>query len=170
MCIACNPGAAAYLQARREFLGAMVGLGVLAVGGAALSPAAHAGTAAVASAGPADLIFHNGPIITMAPHPHPHPHAEALAVRDGRILAVGAKDQVWQHHGPNTELVDLKGRALLPGFIDPHMHSAMAILSEWLDVTPFSTRTLADAMARSARQPARSGPVNGCVHRASTRR
>ncbi|WP_353099313.1 amidohydrolase [Stenotrophomonas lactitubi] len=148
MCIACNPGAAAYLQARREFLGAMVGLGVLAVGGAALSPAAHAGTAAVASAGPADLIFHNGPIITMAPHPHPHPQAEAVAVRDGRILAVGAKEQVWQHHGPNTELVDLKGRALLPGFIDPHMHSAMAILSEWLDVTPFSTRTLADAMAK----------------------
>lgn len=140
MCIVCNPGAAAYLTARREFLGAMVGLGVLAVGGAALPGRAAASTGD--AGGPADRIFHNGPIITMAQHAR----AEALAVRAGRILAVGNKADVWKHHGPRTELVDLRGRALLPGFVDPHMHSAMAILSEWLDVTPFSTATLAEAI------------------------
>ena len=48
--------------------------------------------------------------------------AEALAVKDGRILIVGAEDAVLQHRGRDTEVVDLGGGALLPGFIDAHSH------------------------------------------------
>ncbi len=48
--------------------------------------------------------------------------AEAVAVRDGRILAVGGKTEVLAHRGADTELVELQERALLPGFIDSHSH------------------------------------------------
>jgi len=50
------------------------------------------------------------------------PRAEALAIRDGFILAVGAKAEVMRHAGSKTEVVDLAGRALLPGFVDRHGH------------------------------------------------
>ena len=48
--------------------------------------------------------------------------AVALAVRDGRILAVGETQAVFAHRGPDTEMVDLRGRAILPGFVDAHGH------------------------------------------------
>ena len=48
--------------------------------------------------------------------------AEAVALRGGRILAVGDRDDVFLHRGDGTEIVELGGRALLPGFIDGHSH------------------------------------------------
>lgn len=51
--------------------------------------------------------------------------AGAVAVKDGRILAVGAEDTVLALRGENTELIDLDGRALLPGFVDSHGHMFM---------------------------------------------
>jgi predicted amidohydrolase YtcJ len=53
------------------------------------------------------------------------PDAEAVAVRDGRILAVGSKRDVQKAAGKNSEMIDLDGRALLPGFVDPHSHLFM---------------------------------------------
>ena len=47
---------------------------------------------------------------------------EALALRDGRIVAAGNRDEMLPLKGANTRMVDLKGRALLPGFIDAHSH------------------------------------------------
>jgi len=52
------------------------------------------------------------------------PGATALAVRDGRILAIG-NDEVHALAGPATEVVDLRGRLLLPGFQDAHIHAVM---------------------------------------------
>ncbi|MGF6416770.1 putative amidohydrolase YtcJ [Stenotrophomonas sp. AN71] len=154
MCIVCNPGAAAFLQARREFLAGVVGLGVVALAGTAVPSTAFSETRSPALDGPADRIFHGGPIHTLGPKGK----VQAIAVRHGRILATGSREEVMLHRGRHTDVVDLRGRALLPGFIDPHMHSAMAILSDWLDVTPFSTATLADALSKigaaaSARKP-----------------
>lgn len=68
---------------------------------------------------PADLIFHNGAILTMA---EASPRAQALAVREGVIVAVGSESEVLALQGPDTEIIDLEGRALMPGFVDPHTH------------------------------------------------
>ncbi len=67
----------------------------------------------------ADRIFIGGPVLTMSDD---SPRAEAAAVLDGRILAVGAESEVLAHRGDGTEMTDLDGRALLPGFVDGHGH------------------------------------------------
>ncbi|MCC5863868.1 MAG: amidohydrolase [Wenzhouxiangella sp.] len=67
----------------------------------------------------ADLIFYGGPIITMDPD---NPEAEAVAVRHGRIFAVGNRAQIDGLIGSGTEQIDLDGRTLLPGFIEGHGH------------------------------------------------
>ena len=67
----------------------------------------------------ADVIYHGGDVITVNDM---HPTAEAVAVADGKILAVGVKDEVLKHKGQKTKLIDLGGKALLPGFIDGHGH------------------------------------------------
>jgi hypothetical protein len=54
------------------------------------------------------------------------PPANAVAVRDGRIVAVGGAREIRDLAGPRTEVVDLRGRALLPGFQDAHVHPAFA--------------------------------------------
>src|SRR5262245_42780557 len=67
----------------------------------------------------ADTIYTNGLIITVN---DAQPSAEAVAVKDGKILAVGAGDDVMRNKGPSTEVVDLKGRTMIPGFVDGHSH------------------------------------------------
>lgn len=67
----------------------------------------------------ADTIYHGGFIVTVDDK---NPTAEALAVKDGKIISVGKKDDVLKHQGANTKLVDLQGRTMLPGFIDGHAH------------------------------------------------
>lgn len=78
------------------------------------------GTGALAQ--PADRIWSGGPILTMNDAAM---RAEAIAERDGRIVAVGTRDAVMQLRGADTELIDLGGRALLPGFVDAHGHVVM---------------------------------------------
>jgi cytosine/adenosine deaminase-related metal-dependent hydrolase len=53
---------------------------------------------------------------------------EALAVRDGIIVATGVKKNVLSLQGPTTRMLDLQGRALLPGFIDAHSHVVQSTL------------------------------------------
>lgn len=74
----------------------------------------------VHAADPADAIYHNGAILTVN---DAQPTAEAVAVKDGRILAVGAKDEVLKSKGDATKLIDLGGKTMLPGFIDSHGHT-----------------------------------------------
>lgn len=78
----------------------------------------HAQTAAQT----ADHIWSGGPILTMNDAAM---RAEAIAVADGRILAVGSRDTVMKLKGPGTVMVDLQGRTLLPGFVDAHGHVMM---------------------------------------------
>ncbi len=72
-----------------------------------------------AAAQVADLVFVGGTIISVDPR---QPEPEALAVRDGLIAAVGSRGEVLALRGPDTRLIDLEGRSLLPGFIDAHGH------------------------------------------------
>jgi predicted amidohydrolase YtcJ len=75
-----------------------------------------------AVSGEADLIYSGGPIVTIN---DAQPSAEAVAVRGGRILAVGTRAQVEATRGPGTRMMNLEGRTLLPGFVDPHGHVVM---------------------------------------------
>ncbi|MFG3547668.1 amidohydrolase [Streptomyces sp. NPDC047725] len=68
----------------------------------------------------ADVVFVAGSVHTMDPG---HPRASALAVTGERITAVGGDDEVRALAGPDTVVVDLAGRALLPGFQDAHVHA-----------------------------------------------
>ncbi len=68
---------------------------------------------------PADTIYHGGDVVTIDDR---NPFAEAVAIKDGRIVAVGSKVDVLKLKGANTKLVDLGGKALLPGFVDAHGH------------------------------------------------
>ncbi len=68
----------------------------------------------------ADTIY-VGTIVTVDPEGR---LAEAVAVKDGKILLVGDEGDVLAHRGRDTDVVDLAGTALLPGFIDPHSHIA----------------------------------------------
>src|SRR5260221_8373779 len=67
----------------------------------------------------ADLILHRGLFTTLA---RSQPTATAVAIREGRFLAVGADSEVMALAGPKTKIVDLKGRRVLPGLIDNHLH------------------------------------------------
>lgn len=69
---------------------------------------------------PAHATHVGGDILTMqGPKPA---RVQALAVRGGRIAAVGARDALMRHRAPATEVVDPEGGTLLPGFIDGHGH------------------------------------------------
>ncbi len=67
----------------------------------------------------ADTIYHGGDIVTVN---DAQLTAEAVAVRGGKILAVGSADRVMAHRDGETAVVDLDGRTLLPGFVDAHGH------------------------------------------------
>jgi len=69
----------------------------------------------------ADTLYVNGALLTMNDDA---PRAEALAVQNGMIVAVGANEAVLSLRGPETEVVDLGGNTLVPGFVDAHSHFA----------------------------------------------
>jgi predicted amidohydrolase YtcJ len=84
-----------------------------------LLPVLAAAFAASLLAQPADLVLRNGKIVTMNPVA---PTAQALAVRAGKITAVGADGAASQWIGPNTKVIDLHGMLAIPGFIEGHGH------------------------------------------------
>lgn len=73
----------------------------------------------------ADVIYHGGDVVTIEDK---QPTAEALAVKDGRILAVGSRAKVMEHRGPTTRVIDLAGHCLVPGFLDAHSHYINSLL------------------------------------------
>ena len=72
---------------------------------------------------PADLVLLGGSVMTMDAA---RPRASAVAVRGGRILAVGDDRTVLERSGPRTRRIELAGRTLLPGFTDAHCHPVLA--------------------------------------------
>ena len=106
---------------RRDFIkSASTAGGMLAAGSVVTS--ALSGKKALAGDSPADTIYHGGPILTMTADGD---RAEALAVKDGRILAVGTLAELANRKGPGTHMVNLQGKCLMPGFFDPHSHIVM---------------------------------------------
>ena len=102
------------------------------------------------AAGPAlaqspDTILFNGKIITLDAQSTTQ---EALAVRDGKILAVGSNDDIYTLRGPNTRVVDLAGRTVIPGLIDSHIHAIRAALFYATEVNWIGAKSIPEAMER----------------------
>jgi predicted amidohydrolase YtcJ len=89
--------------------------------------------ACILQAADADLILHNGKVVTVDGR---FSVAQAVAVRDGRITSVGTNQSILRERGPKTEVIDLKGRTVLPGLIDSHVHPLGAGLSEFRQPLP----------------------------------
>ena len=75
----------------------------------------------------ADLVFSGGHVHTVDPA---RPSAEAVAVKDGRIVAIGDVPEIAGHVGQRTRVVDLAGRLLVPGFQDAHVHPVFGGLDQ----------------------------------------
>jgi len=81
-------------------------------------------TSAVAQ--PADLVLRGGNIVTVD---NTWSIARAVAIKDGRFIAVGADAQMAPHIGPNTQVIELGGKTVVPGLIDTHLHQLLAGLN-----------------------------------------
>jgi predicted amidohydrolase YtcJ len=117
-----------------------------AVTGAAASYRAGAQGPPAAAAAPADLLILNGKV-------YPGNGAafeQAVAVRGNRIVAVGASDDLAKLRGPNTEVIDARGGAVMPGFNDPHAHMLSGGL-ELENVNLDGAQTLDECNRASAR-------------------
>ena len=79
-------------------------------------------TSTASAAGPADIVYHGGPIVTVSDR---QPSVEAVAVKDGKIIAVGNKAGVLKMAGDKAKMVHLDGKTMLPGFVDSHSHTYM---------------------------------------------
>ena len=91
---------------------------------------------------PAELILHNGKIVTVNDKFSIH---QAIAIGDGRILAVGTDAEVAKLKGPRTESVNLEGRMVTPGLMDSHTHPSGASLTEFDHPVP-AMETIQDVL------------------------
>src|SRR5436305_2260095 len=100
----------------------------------------------------ADTILVNGKVLTVDPQ---FSIQEAIAIRDGKILAVGKTADVRKLRGPRTRVIDLQGRTVIPGLIDSHLHGIRAALSFSTEVNWIGAPSLDDALGK-IRQGART--------------
>jgi len=99
--------------------------------------------AGAAQAQPADTILLDGKIVTFDSAP-----AEALAVRDGRIAAIGRSADIRTLIGPATQVIDLAGRTVIPGLTDSHIHAIRAGLTYTTEVHWIGAHSIAEALDR----------------------
>ncbi|MGJ3702525.1 amidohydrolase [Variovorax sp. AFSI2.2] len=104
---------------------------------------------------PADFIVTNAKIATLDAA---STTAQALAVREGRVVAVGGAGEMRAFSGPGTRTVDAGGRTVIPGLIDSHMHAVRAALSYSTEVNWIGAGTIAEAMARIRTAASRARP------------
>src|SRR5438874_8397504 len=108
-------------------------------------------TLAALFAQPVDLVLRNGKIVTMNPAP---PTAQAIAVRAGKITALGDDRTAASWIGPATKVIDLHGMLAIPGFIEGHGHfTGLGEFRMNLDLREARTwEDILDQVARAARQ------------------
>ena len=105
--------------------------------------------------GAPDLILHRGLFTTLD---RSNPTASAAAIKDGKFTAVGRSEDVLPLGGPSTSIIDLKGRRILPGLIDNHLHIIRGGLNFNMELRWDGVRSLADAMAMLKSQVAITPP------------
>ena len=117
----------------------LTGFAALASGLGLRSGSAEAQSATTAP----ELILHNGKITTLD---RQNPEAQAVAIRDGRFVAAGTDRELMAQAGPATKQIDLRGRRVIPGLIDSHMHIIRGGLNYNMELRWDGVRSLADAM------------------------
>jgi len=100
---------------------------------------------ALAAAQGADTVLINGKVLTVD---REFSTREAIAIRDGRIVAVGTTADVRKLAGAQTRIIDLQGKTVIPGLIDSHLHAIRAALSFSTEVNWIGVRSLTEAVAR----------------------
>jgi predicted amidohydrolase YtcJ len=123
----------------------LAGLGAFATG--------LRGAVAQAQEGTADLILFNGKITTLD---RQNPQAQAIAIRGDRFVAAGTEQDVVRLAAANTARIDLKGRRVIPGLIDSHMHIIRGGLNYNMELRWDGVRSLSDAMRMLKEQVART--------------
>src|SRR6059058_290970 len=111
-----------------------------------------------------ELILINGRIATVD---HSRPFAEAVAIHQGRFIAVGSNEEIIRLRASNTETIDLGGRTVIPGLNDSHMHPIRGGLNYNMELRWDGVPSLADAMSMLKEQAQRTPPpqlvrVVGC--------
>src|SRR5712671_4682172 len=102
-----------------------------------------------------DLILHRGLFTTLD---RGNPTASAVAIKDGVFTAVGHDQEVMKLAGPSTKVIDLRGRRVLPGLIDNHLHIIRGGLNFNMELRWDGVWSLADAMAMLKKQVAITPP------------
>ncbi len=102
-----------------------------------------------------DVVLFNGKIVTADQQSSIR---QAIAVRDGKIVALGTTADIRQLAGPRSLAIDLQGRTVIPGLIDSHLHAIRAALSFSTEVNWIGARTLNEALRRIADASKRMKP------------
>jgi predicted amidohydrolase YtcJ len=103
----------------------------------------------------AKLILHNGKITTLNPQ---QPESDAVAIDDGHFTAVGVESEVLKLRGPQTQIIDLGGRRVIPGLNDSHLHVIRGGLNFNLELRWDGVPSLADALRMLKEQARRTPP------------
>lgn len=115
-----------------------------------IAPFAQAQTDSAA----ADLVLHGGKIYTLNPA---QPWAEALAVKDGIILATGSSEDIAAYQRDDTQLIDLQGKMVMPGIIDAHLHPVSGGIKDLFECNfPFTASP--DEIARAVGECVQAQP------------
>src|SRR5881397_3667445 len=89
------------------------------------------------------LILHNGKITTLDPQ---RPDADAVAIDNGRLTSVGPEAEIFKLRGPQTQVIDLGGRRVIPGLNDSHLHVIRGGLNFNMELRWDGVPSLADAL------------------------
>jgi predicted amidohydrolase YtcJ len=102
----------------------------------------------------ADLALTSGKVLTMN---RSQPCAEAVAIKDGRIVQVGTNEEIQPWIGKNTRVISLKGKTVVPSFIDTHIHVAdFGRLLRWIDLSEVgSIKEMQESLSRHAEKAPR---------------
>ncbi|HEV2728930.1 MAG TPA: amidohydrolase family protein, partial [Terriglobales bacterium] len=104
---------------------------------------------------PADLILYNGKIATQDDR---RSMVEALAIRDGKFLAVGSEREVMRFRDQGAKLIDLRKRTVIPGLNDSHLHLIRGGLNFNLELRWDGVPSLADGLRMLREQAQRTPP------------
>ncbi|MDF9618979.1 amidohydrolase family protein [Pseudomonas entomophila] len=130
-------------QSRRQFLATSTVLGAAGALWSALPFTSSAHAAISGDPMTADLILFNGRLHTVD---REKPQASAVAIKDGKFIAVGSDAEAMAHKGASTQIIDLKQRTVIPGLNDSHLHLIRGGLNYNLELRWEGVPSLADAM------------------------
>src|SRR5258706_3767209 len=128
----------------RRPVAAVVIAGVVSLGGLIASERPRAQGPA-----PADLVLTNGIVLTVDAGDSV---AQAVAIADGKIVAVGTAEQVKSRIGAATRVIDLHGRTATPGLIDTHVHFSEADVLYEITLSDVSVKRMDDILAKVRQQ------------------